>query len=436
MAMRRGRLVVLVACPALADEALGGQKYYVCDQSAALVWRVEDVNGDGDALDAGEKSIFAHSLAEPIELAAHGSSLLVVDAGYVSGANRIIKMHDLNEDGDAFDAQEQTIWAVGLHQPRGLGIGSAPRSFYLAEAELGKILVLRDVNGDGDALDAGEAAEFAAGLPGAAAVAAMSGDIVVSQAQAGAVTRLRDLNGDADALDAGESVAYLLEVGQPMGLFAEPPDHGINPLLVASHNQSAIYRTLDLNEDGDALDVGEALLFADAVASNLAAPRAMARWPGPPSGALVTDALSGKILRLRDLNGDFDALDIGESLLFAESLGEPAGIAASDMDGDDVIDAEDNCPSTPNPAQDDRDGDGVGDVCEPPPAPPCPADIAPPGPPPGNGVVNVADLLAVISAWGSCAGPCPPRCSADVTANCVVSVADLLAVISAWGPCE
>jgi len=28
-----------------------------------------------------------------------------------------------------------------------------------------------------------------------------------------------------------------------------------------------------------------------------------------------------------------------------------------------------------------------------------PADIAPPG---GNGVVNVQDLLAVISAWGAC----------------------------------
>jgi hypothetical protein len=30
----------------------------------------------------------------------------------------------------------------------------------------------------------------------------------------------------------------------------------------------------------------------------------------------------------------------------------------------------------------------------------CLADIAPPGPPTGNGVVNIDDLLAVINGWG------------------------------------
>jgi hypothetical protein len=32
----------------------------------------------------------------------------------------------------------------------------------------------------------------------------------------------------------------------------------------------------------------------------------------------------------------------------------------------------------------------------------CAADIAPPGPPAGNGVVDVDDLLEVINAWGTC----------------------------------
>src|SRR5262249_36389526 len=35
-----------------------------------------------------------------------------------------------------------------------------------------------------------------------------------------------------------------------------------------------------------------------------------------------------------------------------------------DTDGDGVPDADDNCPSVPNPDQADSDGDGVGDACE------------------------------------------------------------------------
>lgn len=65
------------------------------------------------------------------------------------------------------------------------------------------------------------------------------------------------------------------------------------------------------------------------------------------------------------------------------------------------------------------------------PVPVCPADIAPVG---GDGVVNVIDLLAVISGWGVCAAPCPP-CHSDVNHDCQTNVADLLAVLNAWGAC-
>lgn len=59
---------------------------------------------------------------------------------------------------------------------------------------------------------------------------------------------------------------------------------------------------------------------------------------------------------------------------------------------------------------------------------PCPSDIAPPS---GDGIVNAADLLAVINSWGACAA-----CPADINHDNNVNAADLLAVINAWGPCS
>jgi hypothetical protein len=56
--------------------------------------------------------------------------------------------------------------------------------------------------------------------------------------------------------------------------------------------------------------------------------------------------------------------------------------------------------------------------------PPCPADVN------GNGVVDFADILAVIGAWGPC-----PGCAADVDGDDVVAFSDILAVIGGWGAC-
>lgn len=55
---------------------------------------------------------------------------------------------------------------------------------------------------------------------------------------------------------------------------------------------------------------------------------------------------------------------------------------------------------------------------------PCPADLS------GDGVVDVADLVALISAWGPCAG-----CPADLDRDGQVAVPDLVGLISGWGPC-
>jgi hypothetical protein len=45
-------------------------------------------------------------------------------------------------------------------------------------------------------------------------------------------------------------------------------------------------------------------------------------------------------------------------------LAIPGIAAAQDVDGDGVLDASDNCPTTWNRTQDDHDGDSIGDVCD------------------------------------------------------------------------
>jgi hypothetical protein len=50
----------------------------------------------------------------------------------------------------------------------------------------------------------------------------------------------------------------------------------------------------------------------------------------------------------------------------------------------------------------------------------------------GDGVVDVADLLIVISAWGRCPAP-PAACPADVNDDSQVDVNDLLLVVGNWG---
>ncbi len=56
----------------------------------------------------------------------------------------------------------------------------------------------------------------------------------------------------------------------------------------------------------------------------------------------------------------------------------------------------------------------------------CTTDVAPPG---GDGMVDVLDLLAILSVWGQSGVP------EDINGDGIVDVLDLLEVLAAWGPC-
>jgi sugar lactone lactonase YvrE len=94
--------------------------------------------------------------------------------------------------------------------------------------------------------------------------------------------------------------------------------------------------------------------------------------------------------------------------------------------GDDALTTPTAFAFRPASAQD-KNGNLLPDSCD----GLCPADISG-----GDSIVNVADLLAVINAWGPCIHPnnCPPDIAPPGGDN-VVNVADLLMVINSWGPC-
>lgn len=126
------------------------------------------------------------------------------------------------------------------------------------------------------------------------------------------------------------------------------------------------------------------------------------------------------------LDSDFD--DDGSTLLDETFQGTDACDADTDDDG--IEDGADNCPLSPNPDQQDSDNDGIGDICDDSPFD-CHADITDSGvtgeP---DGFVNVFDLVALLSHWGS-DGPganiAPP--------HDLVDVFDLIALLQAWGDC-
>ena len=58
--------------------------------------------------------------------------------------------------------------------------------------------------------------------------------------------------------------------------------------------------------------------------------------------------------------------------------------------------------------------------------------------PPPDGVVNAADLAALLGAWGACPGCCPDSVTSATFApppDGVVDAADLAALLGNWGPC-
>lgn len=336
------RITVVLLCAAIAttDAARGAQPYLVTATLTGEIWRIEDVNNDGDALDIGERSLWASDFQFLTGIESSAGAVYAIDAGIAFGNNQVVRLNDTNGDGDALDIGERVTWATGLHFPGNI-LQDGGKGFYISEAINDTILRLADKNADGDALDDGEQLLFAEAIDGPSAMLHWFGGLLAAASESDQIVRLTDTNGDGDALDTLENLPVLSNVGLPVGLLED----GSGGFYVTSYDRDTIYRATDINGDGDYFDIGELRSFADAVYGNLVNPANMASYPG--SGFLVADNGSNKVLLMRDNNGDGDALDLGEVTTFLDDIGGPLDIlpllagVPGDYNGDGFVNAAD-----------------------------------------------------------------------------------------------
>ena len=76
------------------------------------------------------------------------------------------------------------------------------------------------------------------------------------------------------------------------------------------------------------------LSYADTVFGGIDAPWGMARDPG--GGFLLAQYDANTVSLVRDRNGDGDALDVGEVLVFADGIAGAVSVLGGDWDGDGV----------------------------------------------------------------------------------------------------
>lgn len=336
---------------------------FIGDSGTDTVYRLMDINGDGDAQDPGEATVWfslanAGGLTLPTPNGVFqdtSGATYIANAGVSSApADAVYRTVDLNNDGDANDMGEASLWFdLQLANPSSsafdltfLGdvayiadlVGGNPDTVYRAE----------DANGNGS-IEVGEFGVFiddgnSYGVPVATAVVTDGTSLYVSESSSSAlqsVYRLTDLDGSGHINSAAEATEVWNESWVPTGVsmgfsygLAIGPGGELSVGSAGSTLLDNIFRLVDLNGDGDFLDPGETILWANGGAGSgqfIDNPRSLEYVLGAGAGVL-----------LGDMNCD-GTVDIADTGPFALALVDPAGysvvfpscdITAADINGD------------------------------------------------------------------------------------------------------
>ncbi|MEM9380875.1 MAG: hypothetical protein AAGB93_13060 [Planctomycetota bacterium] len=268
----------------------------------------------------------------------------------------VLRLFDLDGNGNAEGPGEAVVWFDGTEgNASGVELTSGRGQWrdedgvhWVASANTGgggvdAIVRLEDVNGDGDANDAGEQLEYAVfavggsvgdSIPTAVARGADGALYYVETGSTGVfakgVYRLEDLDGSGTIDQPNENTAFFL----PSSLGGSPFhwDLGVDEdgrFYMNDTGNDVIWRFSDVNGDGTVDEATEADVVYDAPATSLI-------WEITPAsdGSLyvVEDQNPDRLLRLVDLNGDglFDGpgeeITIYDETVSPTNFGSPKGI--------------------------------------------------------------------------------------------------------------
>lgn len=322
------------------------------DSTNDRVWRLSDLNQDGDCNDAGEILSFYDDVIGSIVLSNPSCIVCAPDGtAYIgdSTADVIVALRDLDGDGDCNDAGEHRVFFTSVTSASGITMASVQGitadgigRLFLSVANAGTtgtdlIILLHDLDGDGDANDLGEARDYCT-IPGGAGAVGNSvptkilvgpdGNLYYADVgSTGVVTKgvwkLADLNLDGDCNDAGEVNLFWTPPAA-----ASPQYWGLavdaqGAFYVTDHSTNKqVWRAFDADLSGS-IDPTEQTLFHQSPGSTWW--DAVARDDG--AVLLFDAAATDRITALRDLNADGDALDAGEAAQVYDAGIAPTAVA-------------------------------------------------------------------------------------------------------------
>lgn len=296
---------------------------YFGDGTTDAVYRLKDNNNDGDAQDAGEANVWfsADNAAGFSTITPNGiyeggdGAIYVTNAGTRSTPqDAIYKTVDLNGDGDANDEGEATLWldvqtVIDTAVPFDISFdGNVAYLNDLTGAATDAIYRIEDKNGDGtiqeDEVQTFISDDMNFGAPvDIANATAVDGSLYTLtwfpvSGEELKLYRLTDKDGSGQIDDQSEAVEVWNASAMPEGFgadigFSVAADEDGNLTLTANTFRSAnnVVRLTDLNGDGDYLDEGETSVFgSSSYDDQLTRPRAVEFYEGK---AEVTTATAG-----------------------------------------------------------------------------------------------------------------------------------------------